>query len=230
MGSLIRDVKNLHHAYFIGGIRAHALRRITSFVEKNLRIKITGNPDFFLREYETFGIDDARELKERAGKRPLEETKKIFIIAFNFITSEAQNALLKMFEEPAEDTHFFIVAPVSAALLPTLRSRLSILEPEVSKDELTEARKFLSGNLNLRLKIAEKFKDAENESKKSELLFLIDQLERFLSENNKSSEASQADALKEMLALKKYLFGRSPSVKMIAEYLLLRLPKIKNNL
>ena len=54
--------------------------------------------------------------------------KKIFIIETGFFTREAQNSLLKVFEEePTEGTHFFVFTPSAETLLPTLRSRMVIL-------------------------------------------------------------------------------------------------------
>ena len=222
---------NLHHAYFISGDRDDAKREVFSFVESSLNISIKGNPDVTFREYETFGIDDARWLKERQEKSAFGEGKKIFIIAFNFITTEAQNALLKVFEEPTTDTIFFTVAPSSAILLPTLRSRLSIISlPDSETASNKEAEEFLKADIDSRLKMTEKFKDTENETKKSELLSLISQIEVAIKKKNPDMSAlSPADlsSIGELIKLKRYLFGPSPKTAMIAEYLALRLPQIK---
>lgn len=230
MRKLIFDAENLHHAYFIGGDREDVKSEVISFIE-SLNISISGNPDVTFREYETFGIDDARWLKERQEKSAFGEGKKIFIIAFNFITIEAQNALLKVFEEPTADTIFFTIAPSSAILLPTLRSRLSMISlSNIENVSNKEAEEFLRADIDSRLKMTEKFKEKENETKKSELLELISQIEIILKKKNPDMSAlSSADlsSIGEVIKLKRYLFGPSPKTAMIAEYLALCLPQIK---
>mgnify|MGYP001578630345 CR=1 FL=1 len=89
-------------------------------------IETNGNPDVYVKVYRQFGIDDARELRERASLRALGE-RRIFIVAAPDINREAQNALLKTLEEPPENALFFFILPSPDALLPTLRSRVQIL-------------------------------------------------------------------------------------------------------
>ena len=45
----------------------------------------------------------------------------------NGITVEAQNALLKLLEEPPVYAHFFLIIPSAHLLLPTVKSRLSMI-------------------------------------------------------------------------------------------------------
>ena len=60
----------------------------------------------------------------RQGERAIAQTKKFFIIQTDFFNEAAQQALLKIFEEPASDVHFFILTSRASALLDTLASRL----------------------------------------------------------------------------------------------------------
>ncbi len=111
-----------HHAYLLIGNK-----EFSSLIEYlKSKIAIHGNPDFFERSYASLGIDDAREIKTLAGTRPiLEGGKKIFVLQVNAITVEAQNALLKLLEEPPAYAHFFIIVPSAHLLLPTVKSRMS---------------------------------------------------------------------------------------------------------
>ncbi|HXK39748.1 MAG TPA: hypothetical protein VJ837_02870, partial [Candidatus Paceibacterota bacterium] len=68
-------------------------------------------------------------------------------------TREAQNALLKMLEDPSPRTHFFLVTPHPELLLPTLRSRFAALEVEKAVD-LTAAARFLAASYAERAVIA----------------------------------------------------------------------------
>ncbi|MCA9362570.1 hypothetical protein KC906_04295 [Candidatus Kaiserbacteria bacterium] len=70
-----------------------------------------------------FGIDDARALISRAYMRPNDAAEQLLAVRTNFITLEAQNALLKLLEEPPVSTRFVFVVPFSFTVLPTLSSR-----------------------------------------------------------------------------------------------------------
>lgn len=71
-----------------------------------------------------FGIDDVRTLIMNAHRRPDGETDvRTIIVATEFITEEAQQALLKIIEEPPLSTVFVFVIPEGYSFLPTLESR-----------------------------------------------------------------------------------------------------------
>lgn len=89
-------------------------------------IATAANPDLSVETFHTFGIDDARRLRERAALAASGE-RRIFVIAMSGITAEAQNALLKTFEEPAGSALFVLIHPAPQTLLPTLRSRAQML-------------------------------------------------------------------------------------------------------
>lgn len=57
------------------------------------------------------------------------QTKYIVIGATEF-TDVAQNSLLKLLEEPPKNIEFIIVSPTKSNLLPTVRSRLPILQTQ----------------------------------------------------------------------------------------------------
>ncbi len=141
-----------HHAYLlIGSDSVHA--DLLSILEKNHKIVARANPDFFDRTYQNFTIDDAREVKTFHGTRPVTETgKKIFILVMNGATVEAQNALLKLLEEPADYAHFFIIIPSTHLLLPTVKSRMQIIETKqeagAQRGGPTEATKEKGGGKN----------------------------------------------------------------------------------
>lgn len=214
-----------HHAYLLEGERKETLAGLFARIKEEWGIERKANPDFFVLESETLSIDEARALKESATTKPF-LNKKIFVIAANFMGHEAQNALLKVFEEPASDTYFFVIVPNKEILLPTVRSRLlpiSLAERSKGVDS-PEALKFLQSSPEGRLKILGGFLTQESETKKSDLIDFLSEVEKIMSADFRGRKS--AAELEELLRLKKYLFDRSPSVKMIGEYLALRLPKL----
>ena len=117
--------RNLHHANLLLGTTEEAESYLCSFCE-SLGIKLANNPDFFAFRIPTFGIDEARELSLLSARKAL-TGKKIFLIASARLTLEAQNALLKTFEDPFPDTFFFLAVREEALVIPTLRSRIQTI-------------------------------------------------------------------------------------------------------
>ena len=132
-----------HHAYFIHAFKDGA-HKLKEFLKEKFNISHSQNPDFYHEKFDVIGIDDSRRLKELHSSKSFKDgTKRIFIIESTGITREAQNALLKIFEEPNEDTHFFLIMPSVEMLLPTLRSRLSIIKTEQENPIVESAENFL---------------------------------------------------------------------------------------
>ncbi len=70
------------------------------------------------------GVDDARELRDRAFYAPAESRYRIFIIdEAHMVTPQAFNALLKIVEEPPEHLIFIFATTEPDKVLTTIRSR-----------------------------------------------------------------------------------------------------------
>ena len=76
-------------------------------------------------EREDFKIDDAKEVI--AQSYLTREKESLIILAANKYNHAAQNALLKILEEPPSKIQFILVAKNKNALLPTIRSRMRII-------------------------------------------------------------------------------------------------------
>ncbi|MFT5352588.1 MAG: DNA polymerase-3 subunit delta', partial [Candidatus Paceibacteria bacterium] len=145
----------LHHAYVLEGEREHIYEKICQFCEEDLKLAIKANPDFWYQESDKFLIQNARDLREMQLRKTLGDSRKIFIIAFNFITREAQNSLLKVLEEPTEGTHIFIITPSSSVFLDTVLSRVTVLKNE-GGEGTTDAKKFLNATYGERINMVTK--------------------------------------------------------------------------
>jgi DNA polymerase III subunit gamma/tau len=70
------------------------------------------------------GIDDVREIRDRAVLQPVEGGYKVYIIdEAHQLTTQAWNALLKLIEEPPPHLVFVFCTTDLASVLPTVRSR-----------------------------------------------------------------------------------------------------------
>lgn len=146
----------MHHANALIGSRPWAYAYAS--------LDTTGeNPDVSLREFDRMAIADVHTLIHDAMLRPVREGKRVFIIATDSILGDAQNALLKLFEEPNAHTCFYLIIPREDMLLPTLRSRLSILATENASSEYEVFSVFQKLGYSDRLAcIAERLKAEDN--------------------------------------------------------------------
>lgn len=70
------------------------------------------------------GVDDARELRERAAFAPARDRYKIFILdEAHMVTPQGFNALLKLVEEPPEHVKFIFATTEPEKVIGTIRSR-----------------------------------------------------------------------------------------------------------
>jgi DNA polymerase-3 subunit gamma/tau len=70
------------------------------------------------------GVDDARELRDKAFYAPAESTYRVFIIdEAHMVTTQGFNALLKIVEEPPDHLVFIFATTEPDKVLPTIRSR-----------------------------------------------------------------------------------------------------------
>ena len=190
----------IHHANVVLGDEEDVWN-----VLAGLNFKRHANPDLLSIRQETLGIDEAREISDWAIKKPFGEIK-VAIITTAALTLEAQNALLKIFEEPPSGTYFFLVISSVGILLPTLMSRVAVLDKgRTSVVEEDLGAKFVNSTLPQRMKIVSKIAKDKNKEEAKALVASV--LRR--SRNN----------AEDLLKIEKYLATRSPSIKMLLEYL-----------
>ena len=80
---------------------------------------------------ENFKIEHAKLVTKEAYIS--ESDTKYIIIAAKEFTSVAQNSLLKILEEPPTNIEFIIISPTKSNLLPTVRSRLPVVQKSMQK-------------------------------------------------------------------------------------------------
>lgn len=220
------DFDHLHHAYLLEGERASLTTTLLELL-REAGIATSGNPNCSVFEYDVFRIDDAHELRRVQFLKGTEGERKIFIVSFNTMISEAQNALLKTLEEPTPHTHFFFVTRTRALLIPTVISRLFVIDASVASDTLLfqKGKDFLAAAVPDRLKQVErivKTKADDKERAKEEGRALLDALELALASH--LSDPRMVAGLRDIRTAKRYSMDRSPSMKLLLEHLALTLP------
>jgi hypothetical protein len=205
-----------HHAtVFEGDGTVEEMAR--QYVREVLLVTPEGNPDVSVYVYEQLTVGDARTLKERASQAPL-GNKQVFMLMFGRATTQAQNALLKLLEEPGPGTYFVLMVPSVDLLLPTVRSRLAYGGRKVSAlTDVEFAKTFIHASTGERLDM---LAPILKEKDRTRARCLVDALEHEL--HGVGAHANAA-ALKEVVFVRQYLPDTSSSLKMLLEHLALTL-------
>jgi DNA polymerase III gamma/tau subunit len=137
---------------------------------KPQKASFTHDPDLTPLEGEnSIGIDQVRELEHSLSLKPHSFPPKIGLVTqAEKLTIEAQNALLKVLEEPTGDSVLILAAPRKENLLPTVVSRCQLIalpekaEIELSQEEIKklsqELEKFLKSSPGKRIQLVNDIK------------------------------------------------------------------------
>lgn len=183
--------KKAAHAYVFGGPEGSGKRTLAAVFAGALlcqkqsgepcgqcinckKAQADNHPDIItmrlLKDKKSIGVEQIRDLLQEAFIKPNEASKKVFIIdQAHTMTVQAQNALLKVFEEPLGDTVFILLCETESMMLPTILSRavtvklvpvyegaiekLSKLCPKATKEQLEEALELSGGIIGKARKI-----------------------------------------------------------------------------
>lgn len=191
---------------------------------------LESSADHFLKFYELFSVEDARDIKKAEGVKGFDGGKRFFIIAANGFTTEAQNALLKVVEEPKDGHYIFIITPSKSGLLPTLLSRVVIIEGErlVESDVSKMALDFLTATAPKRLKIVDKMLPKDSKDKEGlnqKILDFLSALESSLYDEIKKSKNGKNiyKKLEKFSTLKDYVRANMGASRLVLEFLALNL-------
>ena len=146
-GPLRRALENnrIHHAYLLSGPRGCGKTSTARILARSINCELGPTPDpcgecescidlsatgsgsidvIELDAASHGGVDDTRDLRERAMFGPAKSPYKVYIIdEAHMITPQGFNALLKIVEEPPEHVRFIFATTEADKVLPTIRSR-----------------------------------------------------------------------------------------------------------
>lgn len=164
-------------------------------------------------QFEKFGVADAQQLVKNAHLRPSTTTQQLYIVRAQFITLEAQNAMLKVFEEPPQSTRFLLIVPKDFTVIATLLSRCQVITDAAPAVENTVFAEFLAASFAERLASidqAQKKKDAQWQ--RSIKAGLIEYLQ------------THTNHLQELEYAARLLLTRGASNKLLLEHVALTIP------
>lgn len=222
-----------HHAYLVEGEQDVALARIEEFLKETLGFESPSDPDIERHATPQLSIDDARALLTGAMRSAAGNRGKVIVISTQRLFHEAQNALLKLFEEPPAGVTFILSIPRAGILLPTLQSRLMSL-PGMSQQGSHHplVAEFLAGDSSAREKLIAKLvdrskdtTDAVKQRARAEAAGLVEGLIREVHSMRDSIPADEFRSfMKDAHAFLPVLHQRSAPLKLILEHLRLTIP------
>lgn len=199
----------MHHANLLAGTMEWALGEIPEEERAS-------NPDISVRSFERMALADAHALIYDAGLRPLERPYRTFILNAQTILPEAQNALLKLFEDPSATVRFFLVVPREDALLSTLRSRFNLFASQGLDIDTAVFEEFYKGSYKERLALIAKKLDAEDHEWARTLVAGCAVY---------AERARNPELIADVLSTEMYLGYPGASKKMLLEHLALSVPQ-----
>lgn len=238
----------MHHAYlYLGPLSL--LVPLARDARQRFQFTNEHDPDVQVQEYEKFGIEEAREFTTRSAFRSM-SGRALFIIGISQINSEAQQALLKLFEEPQQGTIFILLAP-HGSIIPTLRSRFleypGKLRETPEQNGLARERSGAIRETRAPLRgqgpFGREFLSASYKERSQEITTLLkdedgvrERVRDFLSAlehglylilQSSKGRSDIREGLEDIAKVRSYAGDRSPALKMLLEHLALTLPHIK---
>jgi len=227
-----------HHAFAIEAEGERGIEVALGWVAQELGMSAKGHPDIVILKYDLFSVEDARRVGEVAAQGPVAGEHKAIIIAASRAYREAQNALLKLFEEPPRGTFLFLVLPTLGSLLPTLKSRIHTLQESPFSNGRTKmgiatvAQEFLKASRERRSAMVKKLVSGKDEEERreyrDEAIAIVNGIEVAVylqPKQNVGRPTSHILLLEEIQVLRGYLHQPSAPVKLILEHLAIVTPR-----
>lgn len=168
-------------------ILAKEKSKASEYISDFLKEREVNPIDINLQAFEkAMGIEDVRNIQKSILLKPFKgKTKAVIIEAYENITPEAQNAMLKILEEPPANTIIIISVSKKELMLPTILSRCKIIalkekeEPTANQD----IAKF-NGILNIIFNgdVGDKLKIAQDVAKNKEEAVWLEKMTIFVRE------------------------------------------------
>ena len=223
-----------HQAFVVEAEAERGIELVQVWAAEELSMRVEQNPDIIVLRYGLLSVEDSRRVVELAAGAPFKGEHKVLIISASRAYHEAQNALLKLFEEPPPGTYLFFILPTLGGLLPTLRSRVQVLntQTEPARLQISEgAELFMKANREKRSLIIKKLTSGKDEDARrehrDEAIRIVNGIESVAYQVFKKNNSDEAVAalLSDISILRPHFYDRSAPVRMILEHLALVIPK-----
>lgn len=224
----------------IGSDLNNRLEKAFELAEKFLERRTTNNPDFWLvEEKDSIKIDQIRELQKQLSLKPFFSTNKVVVLSeAEKMTLPAQNSLLKILEEPPENSIIILTVQNKKMLLPTIISRCQIIrlnslitkmEKVIFEEQSELLKNILTSSFGERLILAEKDfynKEQVTDFCQKQLVFLRENLLSQILLKSSQTSLKKAQTINLLRSLQKSLIFLKANInpRLLIENLLLSYP------
>jgi len=216
----------IHHAFCVEGF-AEPEKMVDEFKNElkhtGVALQLTAP---HIISVDIFTIDMAREVADLARKRYTKESHKLIFIQALTLTREAQNALLKVLEEPKEEVTIFVCVLDASSLLETILSRVVTVPLSMNQSEknsLQLAKKICTTKPIERARLIDDFiaQYEKNTFSRSDAVVILSLIIKNVHENNTS--ASRDALLKELSKIRVLMSSPGTSLKQALQGVLVAL-------
>lgn len=185
--------------------------------------KIENNPDYYelkVISKQSIGIEETKELINWLQLKPYSHNNKVAIISQgDKLTNEAQNLLLKTFEEPPQASYILIITNNHRRLLPTIISRGDLIRINNNNEiqDIFEIEKILNNIENKINTINELHKIKDTKERKDKIIKLLEEIHKYTLTINLNKETKLQNLKlieKSFIAIK-----RNVNIKLVLENL-----------
>lgn len=169
-------------------------------------------------QFSSIGIDDVRRITQVASLRPEVAKFRLLVVMTTSVSLEAQQALLKILEEPPQTTKFLFVVPSDFNMLPTLASRFQVIDNYLND---TESESFVSF---FRTSYGDRLAEITKRMTKKDLVWVMEIRRGLVEYLKKEATLLPVVKLLTLNMIMEKLGTRGASNKMLLEELALTLP------
>lgn len=197
---ILKDAGVIHGLLLVGS-DTEAIRKSIREYLKELEGTAGNNSPLIDGEFfekpgeESLGIDASRRLKEFLSQKPIKSSHRTaVIIGGDTLTPQAQNALLKICEDPPPNSKIILTVKNEENLLPTLRSRFQKIHltegnslekaaSQISEEVAYLAERFLKSDARTRGEVIKLVTGKSSETGEDKTLIFLDALILKLAKN-----------------------------------------------
>lgn len=216
---ILKYSQPIPHGFLLSGDKNSAVSIVRDFLTK--RGRLMGDPNVHYLDHVTLTVDHVRSLSDLVSMTSVGNTTSYYVISFERITLESQNALLKTLEEPPYGVTIFLCTGGTSGIKDTIFSRVQHISCVTSKSDY-DINCFIESDYLQRINM---LRDLVGDSKKNippnryETMRFLTELLRNLHEQKNFTVYNDIEYIQ------RYCNDSSSSIKYIIEYVSSTVPR-----